>query len=299
MAQHRQIYRTSSPLMHSKMDPGDFNPEEDAAKLRLYAKRHNFRRRSKSEIRLCEVRNELDDYDVFLAQAGRRKLSNSSEFGGSLPCFHDNLRSPRPKNRLLSKLNNTSRTNLKCFGTPGTSKIIQTIRNMLKDGDMSPDYREKQKVSRVNSAPPSRQSSFKKIPLQKSYSSAIRPRTSSVPSRKHLPRPSTLDLTQSGAETFEGWYKVRQFGVTPRGIVNRGDSFKSSSIRSLGSCGSCSAAGSGASLSSHSVTPLYKVLILGAHSVGKTTLSQQFRTSETMGAIDTDTGNITVRAYSA
>ena len=113
-------------------------------------------------------------------------------------------------------------------------------------------------------------------------------------------------------------YVVRNFSTSPEGhLVNRGDSFKRRSVNSV--AGSCSSSGaqdisatatelavegldrtrslsvhSQGSSTTHSSTetpPVYRVIVLGSHGVGKTAMVQQFMTSEFMGAVETSFGN--------
>lgn len=160
----------------------------------------------------------------------------------------------------------------------------------------------------------------------------IRPRTLSMPSKNRPKRPQSLKCkpvsqqnegqgqTQaqgqtpsqtSGEGTEQGsspFYRVRSFTSTPRGIINRGDSFKrkrlGSSNSSIGSAGSCperasrlrhtwstqsqGSRGSSVSSSIDADDPpaAFRVLLLGAAGVGKTALIQQFTTSEYMGNVD-------------
>ena len=96
---------------------------------------------------------------------------------------------------------------------------------------------------------------------------------------------------------------VRNFVTSSRGgLINRGDSFKrksfsvASDAESNGS-GLCEA---DRSISVHSIggstagssgdQPIFRVLLIGAHGVGKTALIQQFLTSEYMGALETSFG---------
>ena len=106
----------------------------------------------------------------------------------------------------------------------------------------------------------------------------------------------------------EAIYRVRSFSTSGKTVINRGDSFKSCTTSSghasiMGS--SCSITGeesyhtqsrtsSVSSQGDHSdcsscgmPPPMYKVLMLGSHGVGKSSLSQQFTTSEYMGHVDT------------
>ncbi|XP_064640665.1 GTP-binding protein RAD-like isoform X2 [Lineus longissimus] len=144
----------------------------------------------------------------------------------------------------------------------------------------------------------------------------IRPRTSSMPTSKKpaflSPPPSALWHSNHGTDDDHPLYRVRSFKTTTKGIVNRGDSFKSRSTNSVASTGSfgsighlcnslddCRNTSSHASVNSHGSTTnsvassvgnqVYKVFIMGSSGVGKTALTQQFMTSEYMGAFDTST----------
>ncbi|XP_034236658.1 ras-related protein Rap-2a-like, partial [Thrips palmi] len=112
------------------------------------------------------------------------------------------------------------------------------------------------------------------------------------------------------------YYRLRSFSITPSGIFNLGDSFRSRRSRSNGSVASTTSSNSddlrelrdrlpsGASVSSVEAgrtaaaagaagtadaprVPCFKVAMLGASGVGKTTLTYQFTTSEYICAYDT------------
>ncbi|XP_039277681.1 ras-related protein Rap-2a isoform X1 [Nilaparvata lugens] len=108
------------------------------------------------------------------------------------------------------------------------------------------------------------------------------------------------DADQSGE-----YYRLRSFSITPNGICNLGDSFKSRRSKSISSVNStCSSTTtmsnrervpSNASQMSGCLfedveeqpTPAFKVAMLGAAGVGKTALTYQFTTSEYICAYDT------------
>ncbi|XP_074644734.1 uncharacterized protein LOC141901419 isoform X2 [Tubulanus polymorphus] len=149
----------------------------------------------------------------------------------------------------------------------------------------------------------------------------IRPRTSSMPTKNDFKKPDFLSppsptsYMKRSSEKDEDHcplYRVRSFRTTSKGIVNRGDSFKSRSTNSVASTGSlgstsrlsnsmddCRAGGCSESVKSHGSTAnsvasstgstAYRVIILGAGGVGKTAITKQFMTSEYMGAFDTTT----------
>ena len=115
-------------------------------------------------------------------------------------------------------------------------------------------------------------------------------------------RPTNLQLSHKAQRSQtdsldlgDEWQRVRHFVITPKGVVNCGDSLRSKSCCSLGgSCGDVSRNDSIASLlSQHSQDGLpvtYTVIIVGAPGVGKTTLAQQFLTSECLVEKEVDCG---------
>ena len=161
----------------------------------------------------------------------------------------------------------------------------------------------------------------------------MRPRTSSMPARSQYRRPTdpssrcrsaygsnnassgtggSSDI-QSGADSADDSQqplrRVRSFKTTSKGIINRGDSFKtrkalSSSQASLDSVGNSkevrprtysNASSKGSSNVSRGSSleqdvAQYQVLMVGGQGVGKTALTQQFTTSEYMGNVDTAVG---------
>lgn len=143
---------------------------------------------------------------------------------------------------------------------------------------------------------------FKEIDLE-----PMRPRTSSVPSRGHIRRPDTLALKNrigqtSPREENTEFYLVRTFSTSKKGLINRGDSFKrrKTPIASNG-CGpeeaggdclrateNLSHASSVGSLDSHSEPPIHRVMMLGSHGVGKSSLLQQFTSSDYMANLQRD-----------
>lgn len=119
----------------------------------------------------------------------------------------------------------------------------------------------------------------------------MRPRTSSLPTKNSYKRPFIKNLRTAGEQHDHDLYRLRTFDLTPKGIINRGDSIKSKSTNSIvssegegyalsvgsSSCSQNSLANSDLSL--HTAKP-YRIVILGAVGVGKSTIAQQFLTSE-------------------
>ena len=161
-----------------------------------------------------------------------------------------------------------------------------------------------------------RSSSFRNRPRPKFLNVEIpRPRRSSLPSpSRHFLSVSFEDVNRP--KEPEPLQRVRSFKTTKKGgIINRGDSFKRSrtSITSTGSNrsnrtndtghsvplvrqrqGSSASRDSGtvASTSSSSETPsVYSVAVLGKDGVGKTSLVNQFMTSEFI-AFENDNGKL-------
>ncbi|XP_068625001.1 uncharacterized protein [Battus philenor] len=109
-------------------------------------------------------------------------------------------------------------------------------------------------------------------------------------------RARVASMPNTGVE--EEYYRLRHFSITGKGVVNRGDSLRSRRSRSNTSvassassteaatrasapCSLASSRDSSAGLSS------YRVLVLGAPGVGKSSLIGQFMTSEYLHAYDT------------
>ena len=172
---------------------------------------------------------------------------------------------------------------------------------------------------RSSSAPHSRSASWKKAKRPKDLDlGEMRPRTASMPTRNpYRKQCDTLNVpnqsSRSCPKESNGLVRVRSFKTTSKGLVNRGDSFKSKSKSTNSMAGSESSQGSGqitqcaderrasrtsvnsqgsvtatcSNASSVEVEPPYRVLVMGAGGVGKTAIVQQFMTSEYMGAEDT------------
>lgn len=132
-------------------------------------------------------------------------------------------------------------------------------------------------------------------------------RSSGRPNYLCLPQQRSRVASMPNTGVEEEYYRLRQFSISGKGIVNRGDSLKSRRSRSNNSVASSnsstehltasypgsarnSAANSLASSreSSASQGPApYRVLMLGATAVGKSSLVSQFMTSEYLHAYDT------------
>ncbi|XP_023246816.1 uncharacterized protein LOC106639394 [Copidosoma floridanum] len=132
-------------------------------------------------------------------------------------------------------------------------------------------------------------------------------RASGRPNYLCLPQQRSRVASMPNTGVEEDFYRLRHFSITTKGVVNRGDSLKSRRSRSNNSVASSnsstehltasypgsarnSAAGSLASSreSSASQGPApYRVLMLGASAVGKSSLVSQFMTSEYLHAYDT------------
>ncbi|XP_008556531.1 uncharacterized protein LOC103577599 isoform X1 [Microplitis demolitor] len=132
-------------------------------------------------------------------------------------------------------------------------------------------------------------------------------RSSGRPNYLCLPQQRSRVASMPNTGVEEEYYRLRHFSITGKGIVNRGDSLKSRRSRSNNSVASSnsstehltasypgsarnSAAGSLASSRESSASQgsvPYKILMLGAPSVGKSSLVSQFMTSEYLHAYDT------------
>lgn len=92
-------------------------------------------------------------------------------------------------------------------------------------------------------------------------------------------------------EEREYYKRLRNFSITPKGVINRGDSFRSKSYssHSVSSCGSQPSVPD-PSVESSDIpacsTVRYRILVLGCPGVGKSALTTQFTTSEYICAYD-------------
>ncbi len=109
-------------------------------------------------------------------------------------------------------------------------------------------------------------------------------------------------------ETGGQVYRVRSFITSPKGIINRGDSYRLRSFASNCSLESTASSPGGGymrafSLASHGSYstgssmenpegPTYRVLVMGSGGTGKTTLIQQFMTSEYLGNMENSLGKL-------
>ncbi|XP_075985308.1 uncharacterized protein LOC142982609 isoform X2 [Anticarsia gemmatalis] len=109
-------------------------------------------------------------------------------------------------------------------------------------------------------------------------------------------RARVASMPNTGVE--EEYYRLRHFSITGKGVVNRGDSLRSRRSRSntsVASSASSTEAGTRASApcslassrDSSAGLSAYRVLVLGAPGVGKSSLVGQFMTSEYLHAYDT------------
>ncbi|XP_055688182.1 uncharacterized protein LOC129792837 isoform X1 [Lutzomyia longipalpis] len=141
-------------------------------------------------------------------------------------------------------------------------------------------------------------------------------RASGRPNQLSLPQQRSRVASMPNTGVEEEYYRLRHFSITGKGVVNRGDSLKSRRSRSNNSVASSnsstehltanaavvvSTAGGGsaktsatASLASSRESSTsnpgngpYRVLMLGATAVGKSSLVSQFMTSEYLHAYDT------------
>ncbi|XP_033755879.1 uncharacterized protein LOC117338631 [Pecten maximus] len=160
----------------------------------------------------------------------------------------------------------------------------------------------------VSPRPRSRSSSVKKSKKKslEAFDLDIRPRTSSLPTKNTYKKPNlgSLRHTSEGCgddETDPDFYRLRTFELTPKGIVNRGDSLRSRSTNSILSSGSemgclsrtsssLSQSSFGNSTGSGGTGVPFRVLVVGPEGTGKSCMVRQFTTSEYLGGFDTSLG---------
>lgn len=132
----------------------------------------------------------------------------------------------------------------------------------------------------------------------------IRPRTSSLPTKNTYRKPDIGSLylhpNVNYGEHESDIYRIRNFELTSKGaIINRGDSLRSRSTNSIVSDGSgdfgalsrtSSSLSQGSSFGTSNGSAgngvIYRVLVLGADRVGKSSIIRQFTTSEYLGGLD-------------
>lgn len=107
-------------------------------------------------------------------------------------------------------------------------------------------------------------------------------------------RARVASMPNTGGE--EDYYRLRHFSITGKGVVNRGDSLRSRRSRSNTSVASSASSEHNPPTGCHSRhssrdsspgTRSYRVVVLGAPGVGKSSLVGQFMTSEYLHAYDT------------
>ena len=173
------------------------------------------------------------------------------------------------------------------------SKFFTCVKNKLEKRELSKSSAPSRQQSgsldvprhpnKCPSAPHSRSASPSRRPHQLRQTSH-----DLVSSTCNRNRPSHLPLgaghLQPPATDAEEWERVRNFVTSPKGIINCGDLFRrsTSSLHTNDSFGSFEDSLSAGAVTSQETkqVPLYRVLILGGPGVGKTTLSQQFITSD-------------------
>ncbi|KAL9918565.1 rad, Gem/Kir family member 1 isoform 3-T4 [Glossina fuscipes fuscipes] len=140
---------------------------------------------------------------------------------------------------------------------------------------------------------------------------ALGSRGSGRPNQLCLPQQRFRVASMPNTGVEEEYYRLRHFSITGKGVINRGDSLRSRRSRSNNSVASsnssnelltttrvpagnssrnsanCSLVSSRESSTSNPGNGPYRVLMLGATAVGKSSLVSQFMTSEYLHAYDT------------
>lgn len=179
--------------------------------------------------------------------------------------------------------------------------VLSTQSNLMESTIFSESKKNFLKVFRCSrssvSAPQSRSSSIRKIRADDNVQTRER-RRNSLPldccKTNTLPF-SCVDGHQRGwsRETFQ---RVRSFKLTSKGLVNHGDSFRNRERSKLSTSSGSFKSNKRQRLPSETsidtdssgsyTNEYYRIAILGAHSVGKTALMNQFMTSEYIGGQD-------------
>ncbi|KAI5693210.1 hypothetical protein M8J75_011105 [Diaphorina citri] len=122
----------------------------------------------------------------------------------------------------------------------------------------------------------------------------IRPMLGKISSARNVNEEPSGDIEDGDVE----YYRLRSFSITPHGICSLGDSFRSRRSKSNSSVNSTTSSnsgtiGSGSQISlveESNLTPVYKVGMIGASGVGKTSLITKFSTSEKTCLYDASLG---------
>ncbi|XP_076355441.1 uncharacterized protein LOC143249450 isoform X2 [Tachypleus tridentatus] len=131
----------------------------------------------------------------------------------------------------------------------------------------------------------SRTQSMKSSRRRKSLepNNSFRQRIKSIPTDLTLPPDSNSNSRSSSDNSLplsnngNDYQRLRNFSLTPKGVINRGDSFRSKSRSTHGF----------SSISSFPSRIHHRVLVIGYPEVGKSSLTSQFTTSEYICAYDT------------
>ena len=264
-----------------------------------------------------DTMHNQDEFDVYFARAAKEdEEEKAAEVRrGSLPMQNPSLqvdRSPYPRRTRSCKLP-SRRTRASRAGSLSPRDVSKSPRRDSSAHEASPNrellYAQESSLRAPSprtgvshSAPHSRSSSWKKAKRPRSFKDLqeahmdggkARARSGSIPMEECISsKLEELKIIQS-----EDCCVVRNFAISSKGIVNRGDSFKRKSNQSVCSeppeaeVGDQSKQGNGGSSVGSGGAPfMNSVLVLGCHGVGKTALLQQFMTSEYMGAVETNFG---------
>lgn len=184
-------------------------------------------------------------------------------------------------------------------GQPNTTKSTPSPVRSVNAGSSSHHRSQSVKIPRKHTQPkPHRPAPLN---LDQLKFESLHPRNSISQNR------AEWDFKGHDDRDSNGVYRLRNFSVTSRGVINQGDSYRARSASALNtpvhgtftefprseqrlsvssaySTGEPSLTGSGETNSSQN--PRYRVLMTGALGVGKTALTNQFLTSEYTNAYD-------------
>lgn len=187
--------------------------------------------------------------------------------------------------------------------------VLSTQSNLMESTIFSESKTNFLKVFRCSrtsvSAPQSRSSSIRKIRADDNEQTRERRRNS-------LPldccKTNTLPFSGVGSHkrawSRENFQRVRSFKLTSKGLVNHGDSFRNRERNKLSTSSGSFKRNKRQRLPSETsidtdssgsyTNEYYRIAILGAHSVGKTALMNQFSTSEYIGGQDATDNSVSM-----